>query len=241
MNAFITLLDRAQNQNMCSQPHCTTCGSQPFRQALAAIDTLQTDLESVDFDELRLFPGWQRTLRLVAMSTARSLNWGAILQAWLPVASREPDFLDTVLAFVIPTVSLPENIREQWVAAGVASLEQSVNESLLESLIRFHRHRLPNPDHWVSLAKQRARNGSPLRSALIATGDLTLPPPVRAERLRERAEHNLPAAIRRGDVTAVQAMLSRGVDLDTPLPDGKNLRQLLIDSESPAIRALLGG
>jgi hypothetical protein len=213
---FSDLVAAFERSETCVRGACTTCGSVPFRTAVALVPDLQPDLENVDLRRAVAVPQWKDLLTLTAEIAEARIDWGAVCRAWL-AAARADLHLAGLLgpAILWQLGDADADTRNAWHDVLRLALAHGASVDLRHAL------HYAGIVHDAELAEQRehewrkalARRNAEERRQLEAR-----------ERRRAEAQRNLRGAIRRKDSKAIRALLERGAS--PSLPDEAGLTPL---------------
>ncbi len=242
MGSFLDLLAKAEKNNWCVQPFCTTCGARDFRTALSEIESLGNDLRKTHPHELLEHHSWADALRITAYDFQFTIDWDSILQSWLIEAGENVIFLDHVFFYLIANVPCKTTTHEKWADVCKATALSSKNPSLLESLIRVLGTSAVNCPELIEVALEISVANYRLHQALVKTGYLRREDEIakenRANMMRLSASRNLPAAIRRKDVKAIESMLRWKPNLDEKDNEGVSIADFAKASNDDRIRKI---
>lgn len=241
MGSFVDLLVKAEKEQWCVQPFCTTCGARNFRTQLAKIESLAEDLRKTRPPELLEHLSWSDALRITAYDF-RFIDWDSILQSWLPEAVGNINFLDHVFFYLIAHVPCKLETREKWVDACIGTALDSKNPSLLESLIRVLGASAATHPKLIETALEISLTNYRLHHALVKNGYLRREDEIaretRENKMRLRATQNLRAAIRRRDIKAIESMLRWKPDISKKNQDGVSIADFASLSSDNRIHAI---
>lgn len=168
-NSFLKLVEKAERENWCVRPWCTTCGSRDFRASVATTSDLQSALESIDLQALVSHAEWCDMLRIVALDTPL-LNWNRIFSSWLPFAKKHVDFADHVFFYLVSRVPCDKRTFDDWRETCISLALETSNTSLLESLVRILGKRASKYEDLLESAVRESSRCSLLRNALEKVG-----------------------------------------------------------------------
>lgn len=223
----------ASTNNWCVELRCNTCFNHDFREAVASIPDLQSELETIDLQELTSRGFWLSALHATAVG--RILNWNRILMAWLPFAESDVRFADDVFFYLVSRLPFQPPACDQWLEACIDLAFKTKDASLIESLVYVLGPKFKTYSDLVALARDVSPTHANLREALVKEG-LMPPLPKLAPEKCKIAGKNLFGAIRRNDIKAVRALMAREADLTvkdemarTPLEYAQSLAQERLD------------
>lgn len=139
-NPLLSIIAQADENNWCTDPYCTTCGSLDYRKQLKELagdlgGPLANALEEIDIEDLTTLPNWSGALQIafISLPLARLQAEGA-LRRWLPQLSGHIDFADHVLFQIVRYLPAIE-LKEQWIDTCLEIALAAKNASLIETLI----------------------------------------------------------------------------------------------------------
>ncbi|NOT11049.1 MAG: hypothetical protein HOP23_04310 [Methylococcaceae bacterium] len=242
MESFLDLLAKAEKNNWCVQPFCTTCSARDFRAALTEIELLGNDLRKTHPSELLEYHSWADALRITAYDFRFTIDWDSILQSWLIEASESVIFLDHVFFYLIANVPCKATTREKWADVCIGTALSSKNPSLLETLVRTLGISAAIYPELIEVALEISAANYRLHQALVKTGYLRHKDEIakenRAIRMRLSATRNLRAAIRRKDIKAIESMLRWKPNLDEKDYEGVSIADFARASNDNRIRKI---
>ena len=170
-NLFLDALRRAEEQNWCVQPSCTTCGARDFRSALRTIGgelggPLADALADVNVDELTSFAKWDDAIEIAVRDLPLPSQATSLLESWLPRAEENVRSFDVVLYKLARYFPEEHPVKAQWIAKGIALAVQTRDFSLVESLILTLRGKAVQHEELISLAKQFAVESKQMQRVL---------------------------------------------------------------------------
>ena len=243
MESFLDLLTKAEKEQWCVQPFCTTCGARDFRTRLAEIKSLGDDLRKTHPLELLQHPSWSDALRITAYDFRFSIDWDSILQSWLLEASEDVIFLDHVFFYLLSKVPCKTATHEKWVAACISVALSSKSPSLLESLIRVLGASAANHPKLIAAAIEISSTNYRLHHALAKAGYVCSENETAREnrkiKMQVRATRNIRAAIRRRDIRAIESMLQWKPDLSMKDQEGISIADFARQSNDNRIHAII--
>lgn len=180
-NPFIELLRRAEEQNWCVQPYCTTCGARDFRSALREISgelggPLVDALADLNLNELTSYAKWDDAIVIAVRTLPLSSQVISLLEAWLSRAIENVRFFDVVLFKFVRHLPEKYTIKEQWITKGISIAVRTKDFSLTESLILILRDKAVQHEQLIQLAKQFAADSKQMRRVLKNACKITEPP-----------------------------------------------------------------
>jgi hypothetical protein len=184
-NEYLQVIDDAERNNWCVMLWCSTCYADKFRSAVKGIPDLQSALESLDLDQFTSHKDWYSMLRITVMDHRRSLNWGTILRAWLPLALQHTRFADVVLYHIVNRARCDRETRNEWITACLDLALRTKHVSLLESLVRILGPAAANHKNLVETAMESSANSALLKNALAKAGFIPSDEDIRREKKRK--------------------------------------------------------
>jgi len=169
-NEYLQVIANAERDNWCVMLCCSTCYADKFRSAVKNIPDLQSALKSLDLDQFTPHKNWYSMLRITAMDHRKSINWDAIMRAWLPYALQHPRFADVVLYHIVNRVPCDREMRNEWISACVYLAIRTKYAPLLESLVRILGSKAATYNDLVETALAMSPNNDLLRDALAKAG-----------------------------------------------------------------------
>lgn len=170
------------------------------------------------------------------------MDWDGILDAWIGQADDRAEFVDHVYFFIATRNSKLDRVRKAWGEACLRLALRDKNPSLLESLILGQQGSLKESSDLVRTAFELAPHSYRVRRALAIAGflpsDEAFAYAVRKKKMQERALKNLPAAIRRKDIKALQALLRWEPDIRLSLQSGKSVLAMAERSPCAEVREI---
>ncbi len=222
-NQYLKVMADAKTERWCIRPWCTTCGSSDFRFAVASIDNLQYTLESVDLREMTSRRDWCDMLRITAVGNHSFIDWCGVLMAWLPYAREHINFADHVFFYLVTQNYSDEKTLTAWRDVCVEHAIRTKNLSLLESLVLRCDLTSSKYTDLVSTALSESEASRLLKNALVKAGFSQSENEHYKIQKSIDAGMNLFGTIRRNDVKAFDALMTKQPDLSVVNQDGQTL------------------
>ena len=167
-NHFLETLRRAKQEKWCVRLGCTTCGSTDFRSTLHKIGAgpLADALANMNLDELVSLPDWDDALLIAMVDLPLPGQIEYPLEFWLPRAEENIRFFDVVLYRLVRHLSKDSRVRALWITKGIALSVQSMDFSLVESLLLTLRDEAVQHAELVRVGKLYAAQSKQMRRVL---------------------------------------------------------------------------
>jgi len=165
-------LRKAVAKNWCLNPNCTTCGAMEFRSALREI---RGDLGGpladalavlVDADELMSLPGWESGLEIAVRDLPLPRQATSVLECWLSRSDQNLRFFDFVLYRFVRYLPDDQPIKTRYVSKAISLANETLDFSLVESLILTLRHAALAHNDLIAIAKAFATKSAQMRRVL---------------------------------------------------------------------------
>jgi hypothetical protein len=233
---FSDLVAAFEQAGTCLRGVCTTCGSVPFRTAVALVAELQPDLESLDLRRAVALPRWNDLLALTAEVAEARIEWGAVCRAWLAAARADLHLAGELGPAVLRRLrGADAETRKAWHDVLRLVLTSGASMKL--------RHTLHDAGivYDAELAEQFAAQREREREEAMARRNAEERRQLEArERRRAEAQRNLHGAIRRKDLKAIRALLERGASPRLPDEAGTTPVAYAASLGDPEVLCMLG-
>jgi hypothetical protein len=139
-NKFAEIVYQAQENNWCTQWHCTTCGSSQVRDKFQELAGdmgfgLADELAALTPRQIRELPNWQDCLRLAFRHIAMPGPQEKVLNAWQAALEGDTFFADYVLFYIVRDLPFRAAVGKQWFETCVNMALKHKARSLTESLL----------------------------------------------------------------------------------------------------------
>ena len=158
-NPLYDIIHKANEQNWCVTPYCTTCGAHEYRTALQELSGplgggLADALADINLQEISLLPNWQDALLVAIMDLPIAQQVDGVLEAWLPKMSDHVAFADLILYKIVRHMGKDNETRNNWIERCIDIVINSRNFSLIESLLLVLRREAWNYQKLIAIAKE---------------------------------------------------------------------------------------
>lgn len=176
INSFIELVKRAQENNWCTKPYCTTCGSTEYRNRLQKLGgetggELIDSLSELEPNDLTGLENWRGALFIAFIDLPLYSYADIIIDSWLPKVKGNVVFADFVLFKIIKPLPPKSKARNQWIGMCLKLALKENNFSLIESLILVLGESASDYPELIELGKKFAKSSSQMRRVLRNTSN----------------------------------------------------------------------
>lgn len=170
-NIFIEIVHKAEQNNWCTIPYCTTCGNTEIRNELRNIaglggSELANMLSEIAPSEIMKLPNWTDCIRLSFFEITYPGHQEKVLNSWLINLENQVYFADPILFYVVRTLPFGLSVGKNWVVKCVSMATETKNESLVESLIWTLKEKIREYPDLLHLAQQLT-SSQKIRNALL--------------------------------------------------------------------------
>jgi len=170
-NQFIQLVQKANDNNWCTQPYCTTCGSKIYRVELNKLKGelgggLVSSLSDLDPNELTKIDNWRGSIKIAFMELPFITQIDGIIESWLSKINLNIHFTDFILFYIINNCSLDSQVRTKWITRCIDIALNEKDFSLTESLILVLGNDAPNYPALIKLGKSFSKSSKQMSRVL---------------------------------------------------------------------------
>jgi len=170
-NSLYDIIRKADEQNWCVTPYCTTCGAREYRNALRELSGplgggLADALAEIDLQEISLMPNWRNALLTAIMDLSFLPQLEGALNAWLPKISDNVVFADFILYKIVRYMRKDNTTRNDWITRCIDIAINSRNFSLVESLLLVLRRDAWDHPKLIAIAREHANASEQMERVL---------------------------------------------------------------------------